>query len=945
MNINETATTTVYLDGQQAESQLKELQRELDKVRDKMQKAFAANDLKEMKKLETQQKSLTREMQSFRKATFDADRVLKNLSGSTLNDLYKTKRKLSGEIRNLTRDTKQYANTSKDLRRVEQEIKKVQTQMGRARTVSLSLKSAFSMLAPAALFTAAIAGIGRLVKSLPEAAMQMEGESRRSAIVFGDSLSYVEGESEKLAKQMGLTNREFVAAAAATGDLLIPMNFTREQSAKMSVELQSLAGALDEWTGGTLGAKEVSTILTKAVLGETEQIKQLGIVIDQSSTEYNKRIKLAMETTGATKEQARAMDILEQIQSKSADAQTAYTQEGNKLLRTKKELVATINNLKEGFINLFKVPVAKQLEEQRVQTNLLAAQLLNTNIPLEKRNELYDQLKRIHPDIVAGIDKEKINTGLLLKNLADYNKEMAKKIALAGLEEDQQKILAKQQSKMAKLMLSQTDAIKKINDTEIYFQKKGVSEGVLNSLDELRKMVNSVTDQEIDNTKLNELFASIIEGADIAGEQFKINFLGSLSQVSNFGKAYRDDIEKNKDALAELSETQRLLSEGIGSDGSGSGDSGGFDGGTKTNLLKELEDYHKQRILIITTQMAEEKMSKKVFDQEMFLEELTYLQAKKELLEQAGEDTYNIELEIQQKLANASEKISEWRAEQHEEYIKHIDSQMDELGDILDEEIAAQIKAEEEKATKIKAIEKVTTRDTKKEIEERAKAINDTAARMGDTLGQMAADGKLTAEDFAKGMLIIGLKSLRNVVNMALVEITAKQIASKGFVGIVTSTILSTVVNTAFAAMEAKMQMNSGRYPVRGPDDGKTYSAQYVGVPKTGIYSGPTVGLFSENMPEMVIDGPTTRNLQVNYPGIIDSIMAARQFDTGRYPAGGSSVSTTAADPNTAALAATMNRLSAALERGIEAKFSYKTVRDIRDRTIDIENIESAAGG
>jgi DNA repair exonuclease SbcCD ATPase subunit len=151
MSINETATTTVYLDGQQAESQLKELQRELDKVRDKMQKAFAANDLKEMKKLETQQKSLTREMQSFRKVTFDADRVLKNLSGSTLNDLYKTKRKLSSEIRNLTRDTKQYANTSKDLRRVEQEIKKVQTQMGRARTVSLSLKSAFSMLAPARL--------------------------------------------------------------------------------------------------------------------------------------------------------------------------------------------------------------------------------------------------------------------------------------------------------------------------------------------------------------------------------------------------------------------------------------------------------------------------------------------------------------------------------------------------------------------------------------------------------------------------------------------------------------------------------------------------------------------------------------------------------------------------------------------------------------------------
>jgi hypothetical protein len=443
--------------------------------------------------------------------------------------------------------------------------------------------------------------------------------------------------------------------------------------------------------------------------------------------------------------------------------------------------------------------------------------------------------------------------------------------------------------------------------------------------------------QRVEFTKKIEGFAKDFK---MMGSQELYN---AFIELSNLQAGMLKELNENANVNAALTGLDASDFNFFGA-GSGEGGSGGG-GDDKPNLLKELEDYHKQRILIITTNMAEERMSKKVFDQQMFLEELTYLQAKKELLEQAGEDTYNIELEIQQKLANASEKISEWRAEQHEEYIKHIDSQMDELGNILDEEIAAQIKAEEEKATKIKAIEKVTTRDIKKESEERAKAINDTASRMGDTLGQMAADGKLTAEDFAKGMLIIGLKSLRNVVNMALVEITAKQIASKGFLGIVTSTILGTVVNTAFAAMEAKMQMNSGRYPVRGPDDGKTYSAQYVGVPKTGIYSGPTVGLFSENMPEMVIDGPTTRNLQVNYPGIIDSIMAARQFDTGKYPAGGSSASTTVADPNTAALAATMNRLSAALERGIEAKFSYKTVRDIRDRTTDIENIERAAGG
>ncbi len=48
----------------------------------------------------------------------------------------------------------------------------------------------------------------------------------------------------------------------------------------------------------------------------------------------------------------------------------------------------------------------------------------------------------------------------------------------------------------------------------------------------------------------------------------------------------------------------------------------------------------------------------------------------------------------------------------------------------------------------------------------------------------------------------------------------------------------------------------------------------------------PTLGLFAEREPEIVIDGPTTRNIMANFPEILGAINAARvgQFAGGKYP-------------------------------------------------------------
>ncbi|HPS55455.1 MAG TPA: phage tail tape measure protein [Sedimentisphaerales bacterium] len=102
--------------------------------------------------------------------------------------------------------------------------------------------------------------------------------------------------------------------------------------------------------------------------------------------------------------------------------------------------------------------------------------------------------------------------------------------------------------------------------------------------------------------------------------------------------------------------------------------------------------------------------------------------------------------------------------------------------------------------------------------------------------------------------------------------------------------------------VERVRQFAGGKFPVMGKDDGRTYDAEYVGPVKTGVYKKPSLGLFAER-PEMVIDYPTLRNIQMNNPKLIEAILAhrvvngtkqqpavtdggARQFAKGNYQSG-----------------------------------------------------------
>lgn len=252
-------------------------------------------------------------------------------------------------------------------------------------------------------------------------AMQMEATNVKASIVFGDNLSMVTQKAKENANAIGLTTTEYIKAAASTQDLLVPLQFSREEASNMSVELTNLAGALAVWSGGQMDATQTAEVLTKAMLGEVEQLKQLGIQIDQSSPQFNNRIEKSMELEGITREQAKAMDILDQITSKSIDAQNSFAN-GQETMLTKSAVTnATLREQKE-ILATEMIPLWQTFDEVFAKiTGNLAFNIKGVRAILSGGDSLMEDVKALGPaakktgDDLDDMPKQPINSINALK--------------------------------------------------------------------------------------------------------------------------------------------------------------------------------------------------------------------------------------------------------------------------------------------------------------------------------------------------------------------------------------------------------------------------------------------------------------------------------------------------------------------------------------------------
>lgn len=235
----------------------------------------------------------------------------------------------------------------------------------------------------------------------------------------------------------------------------------------------------------------------------------------------------------------------------------------------------------------------------------------------------------------------------------------------------------------------------------------------------------------------------------------------------------------------------------------------------------------------------------------------------------------------------------------------------------VQEELKERKKAADKEAKMAEDLAKKQTASGKKQHT----AMMQYANGFGEAMGNVIAGQENALANFGDSMVDIVFDVLTTMIDAELIRLTgigittiaeaqAREIGSKGFLGIATGAALVAVIGGTIAAARAGLkaliggkkssssasdtenktptanvtvrQWATGNYDVIGEDDGKTYrDVPYIGPAPTGIVH--RTALISERGDELIINAEDLARLQrhVNYPLVIDAIQDAR---SGRVP-------------------------------------------------------------
>jgi len=193
------------------------------------------------------------------------------------------------------------------------------------------------------------------------AASDAEEIYSKFSVVYRDIATEANAMADSLDESFGLSSVKARELLADTGDLLTGFGFTQESALQLAGEVNKLAVDLASFTNFSGGAEGASVALTKALLGESEQAKALGIVLRQDSDEYKTLVQHFQDAEGATLLQAKALAALEIAQKQSANALGDYARTSESFANQQRELKMDLQDLSVMFGEIM-MPLAKQLQ-------------------------------------------------------------------------------------------------------------------------------------------------------------------------------------------------------------------------------------------------------------------------------------------------------------------------------------------------------------------------------------------------------------------------------------------------------------------------------------------------------------------------------------------------------------------------------------------------------
>lgn len=157
----------------------------------------------------------------------------------------------------------------------------------------------FENIAKAAAAYLSLRAIGAVVQKTVGTFSDLEEETQKFSVVFAGMGERTTKVLQQLQEEFGLSELAAKRMLAGTGDMLTGFGFDRSLALTLSEGAAKLGADIASFSNYAGGAAGATAALTKAMLGEAESAKLLGVVIKQDSEEFKNLVKQAM-TTGVT---------------------------------------------------------------------------------------------------------------------------------------------------------------------------------------------------------------------------------------------------------------------------------------------------------------------------------------------------------------------------------------------------------------------------------------------------------------------------------------------------------------------------------------------------------------------------------------------------------------------------------------------------------------------
>tara|TARA_R110002012_G_scaffold265589_1_gene448996 strand:+ start:704 stop:2779 length:2076 start_codon:yes stop_codon:yes gene_type:complete len=196
-----------------------------------------------------------------------------------------------------------------------------------------------------------------------KAASDAEEIRSKYGTVFQDMRDQSEKTAKQLAKDFGLSGTKARELLGNTGDLLTGFGFSQESALDLSKQVNELAVDLASFTNFSGGAEGASSALTKALLGEREALKSLGVSVIEEDVKTQVAINSSNGMTFATERQAKAYATLVIAQNQSKNAIGDFARTSTSFANRLRIFRARLQDVAEVFGSVILPPATKLLNK------------------------------------------------------------------------------------------------------------------------------------------------------------------------------------------------------------------------------------------------------------------------------------------------------------------------------------------------------------------------------------------------------------------------------------------------------------------------------------------------------------------------------------------------------------------------------------------------------